>query len=512
LTRSEHDELDTKIMRSSAWALLGFGGLNVASLLTTIVLARLLEPRDFGIVALALAVLAVAQIAQESGLGAALIVYRGDVRVAAASVSVFAPVVSIVLYGTAFAVAPLVAHLLDEPRLQDVVRVLALVLVLRGFSITPISLLQRQMKFRSITAIELAGGLTQSLTAIVLAAMGAGLWSLVAGQIGLGLAQAVLAWVLAPIRPSPLELQTATLRELMRFGRYVGIANFVNYAHASADSLVVGRMLGAGPLGYFSIAKRFATLPTVVIGNILGRGVYPALAQLQGDREGSRRVWLENVQRVALLSVPTTIGLVFVADPLVETMFGARWLSAAPVLQILALVGVVQIFSRTYGEVFQALRRPQLRVAAEVSHLVLLIPALVAGARFGGIEGVAAGILAVNLVVGLPFIGVVMRELGATVRDVTHAIGRPALGWGLMTLSLCAVYPLVKGLPPSLELLTTATCGAVVYGVAVAVFARKLVHDMWRSLRGVQTAHLPRHEQEAESEQRGEAGDYAYRP
>jgi PST family polysaccharide transporter len=488
MTRTEHEELDTKIMRSSAWGFLGFGGVNILSLVTTIVLARLLLPEDFGLFALALSLLAVAQITQESGLGAALIVNRGDLRTAAASVAVVAPVIALALYALVFAAAPLLADVFREPHLEDVLRVTALVLVLRGFSIMPVALLEREMRFRSITAIELASGAAQAATAIVLAAAGAGVWSLVGGQLGFVVAELALAWTFTPIRPSPFEARWSRLRELMRFGRYVGLANLANYASGSADGLIVGRMLGATQLGFFSFAKRLAMMPVGVIGNILGRGVYAALALLQGDREGFRRVWLENVQRVALLSVPTTIGLVIVADPLVETLFGERWRPAVPVLQILALRGLVRTFSATSGEVFQALGRPQLRVVAGFANLFLLVPALFVGTSLGGIEGAALALVFVELVVGLPIVVVVMRVLDVTVARLARAIERPALGWVLMTAGLLAVRPFVGHFSPALELIIVTACGALVYAVAVAVLARELVHTMWLSLRGARVS------------------------
>ena len=274
----------------------------------------------------------------------------------------------------------------------------------------------------------------------------------------------------------------------MRFGRYVGLANLANYANGSADGLVVGRTLGATQLGFFTVGKRLATMPVGVIGNILGRGVYAALARVQGDRDSFRRVWLENVQRVALLSVPTTIGLVVVADPLVETLFGDGWQPAVPVLQILALRGLVRTFSATSGEVFQALGRPQLRVAGEIAHLVVLVPALIVGAHLAGIKGAAEALVLVELVVGIPIVAVVMRALDVNVARLARAIERPALGWVLMTVAVLAVHPLVDELSPARELIAVTACGALVYAVAVAVLARELVHTMWLSLRGARVS------------------------
>jgi O-antigen/teichoic acid export membrane protein len=485
------EELDTKIMRGSAWAVLGYGGSNALSLVTTIVLARLLVPADFGLVALTLAVLAVAYLAQESGLGAALVVHRGDLRPAAASVAIFSPVVATGLYLAAFLAAPALSGIFDEPRLTDVLRITALVLVIRGFTIMPVALLQRGMRFGPITAIELGGAITQASTAIVCAMAGAGVWSLVAGHLAFAAAQAVLAWWFSPIRPSPREARRQVLRELMRFGRHVGIANLLNYGNKSAEGLIVGRVVGTVGLGYFSVATRLSSMPVQVIGNVLGRGVFAALAQLRDDAAAFRRVWLDNVQRVALLSIPATIGLFLVAEPLVVGLLGETWAPAVTALQILTLNGVVRTFSATSGEVFQALHRPQLRVIAESAHLVLLVPALWIGARSEGIEGAAAAVVLVNAAIGIPVVAVVMRLLGVSLGELGRTILRPAVGWAALAATLLAVRPLVEGLPDGLELLVLVGAGAAVYALAVALFARDVVVTMWLNLRGAQTSARP---------------------
>jgi O-antigen/teichoic acid export membrane protein len=482
--RTTHDELDTKIMRSSAWAVVGYGGTNVLSLVTTIVLARLLVPADFGLVSLTLTLLAVAHLAQESGLGAALIVHKRDIRRAAASVMLFAPVIGATMYAAIFALAPLLADAFHAPRLTNVLRVTALVVPLRALSILPQALLQREMLFGSITAMELAGGVAQTVVAIVLAALGAGVWSLVFGQIAAMLVQLVLAWARTPIRPSPREANWKTLRELAQFGRHVGIANIVNYGNSTAEPVVIGRVLGTGPLGYYSVASRLAAMPVTVLGNILGRGVYAAMAQLNHDIAAVRRIWLTNLQRLALVAIPSTIGLVFVARPLVDVMFGHRWAPAVVPLQILTLNSMFKTFSATSGEVFQALHRAHYRVYVEVSHLILIVPALIIGAEVGRVSGVATAVVIVNLATGIPVVVVLMRLLQVSFRELVEAIGRPALGWALMVAALLGALELVHGQPAIVSLLVLIAVGTVVFVAGVFLFARDLVRTMWLSLRG----------------------------
>ncbi len=332
-----HDELDVKIMRSSAFATIGFGGTNVLSLLTTMVLARLLTPADFGLVALTVALLAFTHLVQESGLGAAVVVHRGNVKQAAASAALFTPIVGVGLYALCFIAAPWLSDILRQPDLTGVLRVAALILPLRGLAIVPLALLEREMRFARMTVIELAGGIAQTVTAIGLALAGAGVWALVAGQLATGLIQLILAWKLIPLRLSIHDANRRILREMMRYGRHVGIANILDYGVVSTEGIIVGRALGTNALGYFSVAKRFASMPIMVLKNILGRGVFAAYARLQHDIEGSKRIWMANVQRLALVAIPATIGIILTADPLVLVLLGDEWRPAIVPLQILAL-------------------------------------------------------------------------------------------------------------------------------------------------------------------------------
>ena len=485
--RTEQDELDTKIMRSSAWAFLGYGGTNILSLVTTIVLARLLVPEDSARCAHDLPPRRCAS-CPGVGLGAALIVYKGDLHRAAASVSVFSPIVALGMYTAVFALAPLLADIFHSPPLTGVLRATALVIPLRGLAIMPQALLERAMLFAPIAGMELAAGLAQAGVAIGLAVAGAGVWSLVAGQIAGAFAQLFLAWWWTPLRPSLRDASWETLRELARFGRHVGTANILNYGNKTADGIILGRVLGTVSLGYYSVANRLASMPVQVFGNILGRGVYAAMAHISDDLQGCKRIWLENVQRLAFVSVPATIGIIFVADPLVNVMLGSKWDAAIVPLQILALNGITRTFSATSGEVFQALERPHYRIYAEFAHLMLVIPALVVGALWKGVNGVAVAIVLVNIAIGIPVLIVVMRLLNAHLGEIAQSMARPAVGWVLMTVTLLALTPFAATLSPLLALLVLVLAGGLVYVGSVMLFARDLLDSMWLSLRGTRTS------------------------
>ena len=196
-------ELDGKILRSSGWVALSVASQQLASIVSLFVLARLLEPKAFGLVALAWTVLAFAERIQESGLGAALVYRRDDIERAAASALVWAPLASLVLYIATFVLAPLFAHLLRTPDLTAVLRVLGLVLVLRGLMVVPAAILGRMLDFRSRAKADIGGSFVQAVVSIALAFAGFGVWSLVFGALAAAVVTAAILWTVVPWRPSP---------------------------------------------------------------------------------------------------------------------------------------------------------------------------------------------------------------------------------------------------------------------------------------------------------------------
>jgi O-antigen/teichoic acid export membrane protein len=225
-----------------------------------------------------------------------------------------------------------------------------------------------------------------------------------------------------------------------------------------------------------------------VIGNILGRGVFAAMARVRDEPERFKRIWLENLQRLALLSVPAAIGVALVAEPLVVALLGEEWRAAIVPLQLLALKGVVGTFSATSGEVFQALHRPKLRVLSESTYLVVVVPALVVGARLYGIDGAAAATLVVNGAFGVVLLVAMMRLLHVSTREFAHAVARPAVGWVLLTVSVLLLRPVVDDLSAGAQLVILMAVGASVFALSVLAFARELVVTMWVSLRGARTS------------------------
>jgi O-antigen/teichoic acid export membrane protein len=475
--------LDGRILRSSGWVALSLAGKQLASIFSLLVLARLLEPRAFGLVALAWTVLAFAEKIQESGVGSALIHRRHEIEQAAASALIWAPLASLILYAATFLVAPLMAHLLRAPGLVSVLRVLGLVLLLRGLMVVPAAILGRNLAYRARAKADVGSSLVQVAVSISLAFAGFGVWSLVIGALAAAVAQTLLLWAVVPWRPSPTAASRRVLIEMMRYGRFVSAGSILNVIDNTIDNIAIARMLGTTPLGYYAIAFRLADFPNSVIGYVVGRVMFPVYSILQGDLQAVRRAYLQNLQRIAIVALPVSVGIAVAAKPIVLSLFGEKWLLAVTPLRILAIYGLLKSFAAPAGELFKGIGRPHLNPLFSIPHLALAVPILYILIRSLRLDGAALGMLVLMAVTGLPAMFLAMRLVDVSIRDTAHALATPILCSALLGVALTILLWATQSFSPIISLMTLIGAGLLVFSSAAAAFARPVLMPMWASIR-----------------------------
>jgi len=475
--------LDRKLVRGSAWLALSYGGGQVVSLLSTAVLAHLLTPGEFGLVALASIAVVALSMLQESGLGLAVIRRRTEVEEAAGSAFAFTLAMGAVLYGLAVACSPLAAWLFHEPRLTSVMPVLMLLLPLRALGTIPGALIEREIAFGRRARGEVAGVGAQALTAIPLAALGFGVWSLVLGQLANQAMQTGIFWLLAPFHPSLRRARWQTLRELGRFGRPVTIGNVVSLVDGNLDTIVAGRIVGAGGVGFYALAWRLCNLPATGLAYIVGRVMFPAYAALQESKQEFREAFLTNLRRVALVSLPTGLVILLATKPIVVGIFGAPWGPAVAPLRILAVFGIIRSFAGATGAVFQAAGRPQLVYQISLWHLGVLVVSLLLLAPPFGIKGVATAVTVAAFASFLPSYWFALRILELRPERLAAELARPTACSVPLAAALLAVVVLAGRLAVGAQLALALAVAALVYTATVAVAGRAEVRTIAAAFR-----------------------------
>ena len=478
------DDLNRRIVRSSAWVGLGYGGGQVLSFVSTLVLVRLLDPHAFGTVAVGMTLLAVVSQVQESGLGAALVQGRHhDPRVAASSVLVFAAAAGFALTAITIVVAPLYTRLLHVPQSTSFVQALGFVLALRGLAVVPGAMLERNLDFRSRTRAELSGSVVQVCVAVGCAAGGLGAWSLVAGTLTGTATQTALLWTRIPWIPSPFGASRTTLRSMLRYGRFVSGANILVLVNTNIDNAMVARFLGAGPLGVYNVAWRLAGLPNTVIGVIVGRAMFSVYSRLQHDVSAVRAAYLQNLQRTMLLAFPVTLTIGIAARPIVLGLLGSKWEGAIGPLRLLAAFGVVRLLSGPSGELFKGIGRPHLTLAGSSTFLAVGLPALLVLVPRHGPTGAALAMLIGVTTSATVALTLTFRALDLHPYEFGRALARPIACAALVAVALLATLPLNESLGTPLALASVALVATVSFVASVALLGRPVLAPIWAGLR-----------------------------
>jgi PST family polysaccharide transporter/lipopolysaccharide exporter len=476
-------DLDRKLVRGSAWLALSFGGGQIVTFGVTALLAHLLLPADFGLVAIAGIFIVALATLQDSGLSFAVIQRRTDLERSAATAHAFFLISAIVMSIGTIVAAPLVAHLFSEPRLTEVLRVLTLVLIARGASGAAATLIERELNYGGRARGELAGTLVQAAVAVPMAATGYGVWSLVAGQIAGQVVQSVIFIGIAPFRPSLRLADWKMLRELSRFGRHVTTGNVITLIDANVDTVIVARLLGAADVAFYNVAYRLCNLPATGIGYILGRVMFPAYATIQEDKEAFKEAFLSNVRRIALVSLPVGVGMFIAARPLVVGVFGERWEPSVTPLRILAFYGLTRAFAGTTGPVFQAAGRPHIISIISGLYTVVFIASLLALVPPFGIVGAATALTATAAVPLLLSFWSVLKILELPLRELLHNLRRPALCTVPLAVTMLALLLATPSLREIVQLLLLLVAGIAVYAASLATVGRHEVRTIAAAFR-----------------------------
>jgi lipopolysaccharide exporter len=357
------------------------------------VLARLLDPADFGLMAMVMVVQGFAQAYVDMGISQAIIHRRSPTAGELSSLYWLNLAAGGMVCGLVVAVSPLVAGLYGEPRLARLLGVMA-----AAFVITPLGqqfqvLLEKELRFNRLAVVECAAAATSVGTSIVLAALRHGVWSLVWGQLAGTLVRsgslAVIGW--REWRPR-LHFRRAEVRGYLRFGMFQVGERSVNFLAWNLDKLLIGSLLGATALGFYNVAYQLMVKPFQTLNPVLTRVAFPALAQAQDDDARLRVGYLDVLRAISLVMFPVYVGMIVVAEPLVQQVLGARWLPAVPVFQVLCVLGLFYSVGNPIGSLLLAKGRADVGFYFNVVGVCVYAAAIWIGSR-GGVPGVATALV-----------------------------------------------------------------------------------------------------------------------
>lgn len=355
----------------------------------SIVLAHLLTPGDYGLVGLALVYIGFINLFSNLGMGPALI-QRPEIDDSDICTAFWAgAAVSLMLFATSLVAAPWVAQYFATPELTTIIRVTAVSLLVSPLNAVLYSLLTRYMKFRSLATVDVSAALFSSAIALGGAFAGLGVWALVLAQIGNSLLRLPLLLHFNRWTPS-WRFDRGRFKSLFAFGGNVVCFNIINYFARNLDKVIIGKLLGPVPLGYYDMAYQVMLKPLQSITSTVGAPLFPALSSIRNDKAQASEVYRQVTTYIALITFPVMAGIAVVSDDFVLLVLGAKWMPTVPVLQILCFVGAIQSVLSTVGDVYLSQGRSDIMLKWSLVVTPLFGAAFYIGSLWWGIVGVAA--------------------------------------------------------------------------------------------------------------------------
>lgn len=460
-------DLDHALVSGIAWTAIAKWLSQILSWASTIVVANLLTPTDFGIVGMALVYLGLVQIVNDLGLGAAIVQNRGLTTLQLSRLYGLVLLFGLGLMLASMAAAWPVAAFFKNPDVRPVVMVLSVTLFLSSVQLVPRSLLLRELAFPQLAKVDGLQAVAGAAGTLLLALLGFGYWALVLGQV----ASTVLASALLVFKRPHAAAWPREVREListLKFGGHVILSSIGWYVYGNADSTVAGKLLGTASLGAYSMVASLATAPIVQVTGMLQRVTAGIFSATQSDHATLRRYVTGLLEASAFVIFPATFGLALVAPDFIPLVLGVQWHEAIVPLQILAVAASLRCLSPILTQALLFTGHPYRNSQITVAAAVVLPLLFILGARWG-LPGIAAAWLVGLTLLIIPATLYYSRvHFGLRAGEFFGAIRAPAVCTAVMTIGVAGVEVLVFGTDiTGVGLATQIVAGVLLYALAL---------------------------------------------
>ena len=474
-----------RVRQGARWLGAGNAASQATRVASTVVLARLLTPRVYGLVALVNVVTGFFErVLGDTGTTVALVRNPEITQRLASSVFWFNLTMGALTTATFVVAGGPIASFLGEPGAAGLVRALGCMALLNASCYVPRALLRRQARFRNLAVSNYVNVIVTAGASIGLAVAGWDEWALVVGSLTGSAAWVVSIWLMSPWRPS-FAFSRGSLKQISGFSFNFSLNNLFGYFTDSGDRFVVGRFLGSTDLGFYGLANRLLKYPLQTSTQTYREVMLPTLARLQDDHAELRRVYLRSVSGIAFALLPATVAVSVLAEPLVLTFLGAKWRDAIPLVSIIALVAALQAITTTTGALYSVAGRSDLLLRWGVASALVTMVFYSVGTIWD-VEGVAAAYLAAIVVLTYPSFRLSFGLVGLSFRRLVLTLTPTILATAVAAAVMFAARLGAEeaGAGPGLQLLTGAAAGGLTYGAYALVFRPKAFKDLLTLVRG----------------------------
>jgi len=483
-------EFRHRTINGIAWSVVSRVGRLALTFVIGVILARLLSPREFGLIAMVTVITSFASIFAELGFSAALVQKQDVTQVHLSSVFWLNLGAGLLLTLIFMAGAPLIAYFYKEPMLAPLTMLISTNFFISSLNIVQNTLLSKSLDFRTLSIVEITALLISGAVAIAMAATGYGVWSLAVQSVILSVVTAIMLWVQGKWRPNFLFRWTA-VQDLLGFSLSLFGTKVLNYWVRNIDYLLIGRFLGTNPLGIYNKAYEVMLFPLTSVSRVLSRVMFPSFSIIQEDKSRVASLYLQMTRTIALVTFPMMLGLFVTVESFVLVIFGPQWAGMIPILRVLSLVGMTQSIGTLNGNLYLSQGRADLQFKVGLVLKTNAILGIVIGLQWG-ILGVAIGYAIASLINSYPSFYFAGRLVGLTywqlLRNLSGVFGCAVV---MAALVWAAGLLLPDAWPLWAQFTLQVLFGMAVYLAMIHLFklpayreVRALLSEQWRQRRG----------------------------
>ena len=409
------DNLKSRVVRSGAWVF-GMRFVHQAFYLgRLIILARLLAPKDFGLMGIALLTMMTLETFSQTGFQEALIQKKKNTEEYLDSAWTVLVIRGIILFSIIVLIAPLVARFFETPQAKGVVQAIGLAILIQAFTNVGVVYFQKELEFNKQFIYITAGTVTDFAVAVTAAILMRSVWALLFGLVAGKLAQLIVSYIIHPYKPK-ISMDFHKSGELFGFGKWILGSTILVFLITQGDDLLVGKILGVTMLGFYQMAYKISNTPATEITKLLSQVTLPAFSKLQDDFIKLKDAYLRVLKFTSFLTFPLT-GLIFALSPEFTRIFlGDKWMPMVPAMQVLVLAGLIRAIISTTGPLFYSVGKPRIDTKCQVIRFVVLAWCIYPLIVKSGLTGASLAVVFSVLISGVFFAFYAVKVLSLSSR------------------------------------------------------------------------------------------------
>jgi len=475
--------LKSKTISGVAWNGLGNVARQGLMIITLIVMARYLSPDDFGVFSILMIFVSFMNIFSSMGTSQAVIHIDEPSHCMLSSIFYFNVAMGFAMFGLLFLLSWPIAEFFNNPELIDLLQIIGSVFILTTVSLVHKALLEKDMQFKRVIKIETFALTLSSLIGIVSAIIGYGVYSFILMALTNALLLTLGLWLGSQWRPG-LVFSVADIKKVWSYSINLTGSTVINYFARQSDHFLIGKFLGSGALGLYSVAYKIMLYPLENVSRVIIRVLFPAFSELKHDNKRFKQAYIKAITYIALITFPLMGGVFAVADHFVSVVFGDKWTQMTMILMILVPIGLMQSIVTTVGSIYMAKGTTGLMFKVGLVNSIVTVISFLIGVLYG-LEGIAIAYAIANLVMLYPNLKICWQQIDLGIIEGLSKLLPFFISSVLMSICvyLLGLWMSSQQISEILLLIIQIIAGVVIYVAFVILLYKQMFFDLIRNLR-----------------------------